>query len=196
YNTETGVIEGTPEVPDWSDDLPNKNFEEERDYTVTVTLTDGYGATTTEDYTIKDQRYTHKVGIPDVRATDDDADGVPDQDELDNGKNPKDGTEQNNTPPTITPIEDKTVVEGQPIEAIPVTTTDDSGEKPTVKVEGLPPGLTYNTETGVIEGTPEVPDWRDDLPNKDFEEERDYTVTVTSTDGDGATTTEDFTIKV
>ncbi|WP_281197373.1 Rib/alpha-like domain-containing protein, partial [Staphylococcus felis] len=101
-----------------------------------------------------------------------------------------------NEAPTITPIEDKTVVEGQPIEAIPVTTTDDSGEKPTVKVEGLPPGLTYNTETGVIEGTPEVPDWRDDLPNKDFEEERDYTVTVTSTDGDGATTTEDFTIKV
>ncbi|REH98259.1 hypothetical protein DOS70_00060, partial [Staphylococcus felis] len=63
-------------------------------------------------------------------------------------------------------------------------------------MEGLPPGLTYNTEIGVIEGTTEVPDWRDDLPNKDFEEERDYTVTVTSTDGDGATTTEDFTIKV
>ncbi|REH82176.1 Ig domain-containing protein, partial [Staphylococcus felis] len=175
--------------------LPNKDFEEERDYTVTVTSTDGDGATTTEDFTIKVQRDTDKDGDPDVRDTDDDGDGVPDQDELDNGKNPKDGTDQNNTPPTITPIEDKTVVEGQPIEAIPVTTTDDSGEKPTVKVEGLPPGLTYNTETGVIEGTPEVPDWRDDLPNKDFEEERDYTVTVTSTDGDGATTTEDFTIK-
>ncbi|UXR87150.1 Ig-like domain-containing protein [Staphylococcus felis] len=196
YNTETGVIEGTPEVPDWRDDLPNKDFEEERDYTVTVTSTDGDGATTTEDFTIKVQRDTDKDGNPDVKDTDDDGDGVPDQDELDNGKNPKDGTDQNNTPPTITPIEDKTVVEGQPIEAIPVTTTDDSGEKPTVKVEGLPPGLTYNTETGVIEGTPEVPDWRDDLPNKDFEEERDYTVTVTSTDGDGATTTEDFTIKV
>ncbi|MFO3692013.1 Rib/alpha-like domain-containing protein, partial [Staphylococcus felis] len=145
YNTETGVIEGTPEVPDWRDDLPNKDFEEERDYTVTVTSTDGDGATTTEDFTIKVQRDTDKDGNPDVRDTDDDGDGVPDQDELDNGKNPKDGTDQNNTPPTITPIEDKTVVEGQPIEAIPVTTTDDSGEKPTVKVEGLPPGLTYNT---------------------------------------------------
>ncbi|WP_281197638.1 hypothetical protein, partial [Staphylococcus felis] len=110
-----------------------------------VTSTDGDGATTTEDFTIKVQRDTDKDGNPDVRDTDDDGDGVPDQDELDNGKNPKDGTDQNNTPPTITPIEDKTVVEGQPIEAIPVTTTDDSGEKPTVKVEGLPPGLTYNT---------------------------------------------------
>ncbi|REI10647.1 putative Ig domain-containing protein, partial [Staphylococcus felis] len=62
----------------------------------------------------------------------------------------------------------KTVVEGQPIEAIPVTTTADRGEELTVKVEGLPPGLTYNTETGVIEGTPEVTDWRDDLTNIDF----------------------------
>ncbi|REH80238.1 Ig domain-containing protein, partial [Staphylococcus felis] len=112
------------------------------------------------------------------------------------GKNPKDGTDQNNTPPTITPIEDKTVVEGQPIEAIPVTTTDDSGEKPTVKVEGLPPGLTYNTKTGVIDRTPEAPDYSDDLPNKDFDEVIDYTVTLTSTYGDVATTTEDFTIKV
>ncbi|REI09487.1 Ig domain-containing protein, partial [Staphylococcus felis] len=93
-------------------------------------------------------------------------------------------------------MEIKKGVEGQPIEAIPVTTTDDSGEKPTAEKERLPPGLTYNTETGLIEGTPEVPDWRDDLPNKDIEEERDYTVTVTSTDGEEATTTEDLTIKV
>ncbi|REI26538.1 hypothetical protein DOS79_10945, partial [Staphylococcus felis] len=145
YNTETGVIDGTREVPDWRDDITNKDLEEERDYTVTVTSTDGDGATTTEDFTIKVQRDTDKDGNPDVRDTDDDGDGVPDQDELDNGKNPKDGTDQNNTPPTITQIEDKTVVEGQPIEAIPVTTTDDIGEKPTVEVEGLPPGLTYNT---------------------------------------------------
>ncbi|REI25629.1 hypothetical protein DOS76_00010, partial [Staphylococcus felis] len=101
-----------------------------------------------------------------------------------------------NEAPTITPIEDNTVVEGQPIEAIPVTTTYDSGEKPTVKVEGLPPGLTYNTETGVIEGTPEVPAESADPLNKDFDAAREYTETVTSTDGDGATTTEDFTIKV
>ncbi|REI17366.1 hypothetical protein DOS74_03985, partial [Staphylococcus felis] len=142
------------------------------------------------------KRDTDKDGNPDVRDTDDDGDGVPDQDDLDNGKNTKDGTEQNNTPPTITPIEDKTVVEGQPIEANSDTTTAESGEKPTEKVEGLQPGLTYKTETGVIEGTPEVPDWRDDMQNKEFEEERDYIVTVTSKDGDGATTKEDFTIKV
>ncbi|REH80371.1 hypothetical protein, partial [Staphylococcus felis] len=73
-------------------------------------------------------------------------------------------TDQKNTPPTSTPNEDKTVVEGQPIEAIPVTTTDDIGEKPTVEVEGLPPGLTDNTETGVIEVTPGGPEWSDDLP--------------------------------
>ncbi|REI06603.1 putative Ig domain-containing protein, partial [Staphylococcus felis] len=162
YNTETGVIEGTTEVPDWRDDLPNKDFDEERDSRVTVTSTDGHGTTMTEDFTIKVQRATDKDGNPDVK-------------------------DKHNAAPTSTPIEDKTVVEGQPIEANPVTTTDDRGEKPTVKVEGLPPGLTYNTETGVIEGTQEVQDWRDDLPNKDFEEERDYTVTVTSTDGDGAT---------
>ncbi|REI18694.1 hypothetical protein DOS75_02890, partial [Staphylococcus felis] len=117
-------------------DLPNKDFEEERDYTVTVTSTDGDGATTTEVLTIKVQRDTDKDGNPDERYTDDDGDGVPDQDELDNGKNPKDGTDQNNTPPTITPIEDKTVVEGQPIEAIPVTPTEDTGEKPPEEEEG------------------------------------------------------------
>ncbi|REI31183.1 hypothetical protein DOS81_02580, partial [Staphylococcus felis] len=74
------------------------------------------------------------------------------------------------------------MVEGQPIKAIPVTTTDDSGEKPTVKVKEIPQRLTYNTETGVIEGTPEVPDWRDDLPNKDFEAETYKTVTLPTTD--------------
>ncbi|REH84985.1 hypothetical protein, partial [Staphylococcus felis] len=167
YNTETGVIEGTPEVPDWRDDLPNKDWEKERDNTETVTSRDGDGATETEDFTIKVYRDIDKDGKPDVRDTDDDGDNVPDEEEIDNGKNPKDGTDQNNTLMTITLIEDKTVIECQLIDANPNTTTDDSGEKPTVKVEGSPPGLTYYTETRVIEGTPEVPDWRDDLPNKD-----------------------------
>ncbi|REH80395.1 hypothetical protein DOS57_01395 [Staphylococcus felis] len=75
------------------------------------------------------------------------------------------------------------MVENQPIEAIPVTTTDDSGEKPTVKVEVLPPGLTYNTETGVIEGSPEVPDWRDCLAHKYSYPERFCAVRLTSTAG-------------
>ncbi|REI31632.1 hypothetical protein DOS81_01285, partial [Staphylococcus felis] len=116
--------------------------------------------------------------------------------ELKKGTNPKDGPDQNNTPTTITHIEDKTVVEGQPIEAIPVTTTVDRREKPTVEVEGIPPGLTSKTRKGVIVGTPEVPDWRDDLPNKDFEEERDYTVTVTSAAEREPTMPEKVTVKV
>ncbi|MBI5976093.1 putative Ig domain-containing protein, partial [Staphylococcus canis] len=80
----------------------------------------------------------------------DDGDGVPDTEELNTNKNPKDGTDQANTPPTIDPINDTTVVEGQPITAIPVTSTDDSGTPPTVTVEGLPPGLTYDPATGEI----------------------------------------------
>ncbi|MBI5976049.1 Ig-like domain-containing protein, partial [Staphylococcus canis] len=184
------------EVTDWTDDLANKTFEEERDYTVTVTSTDGDNATTTETFVIKVERDTDKDGTPDKVDTDDDGDGVPDTEELNTNKNPKDGTDQANTPPTIDPINDTTVVEGQPITAIPVTSTDDSGTPPTVTVEGLPPGLTYDPTTGEITGTPEVTDWTDDLANKTFEEERDYTVTVTSTDGDNATTTETFVIKV
>ncbi|REI08716.1 hypothetical protein, partial [Staphylococcus felis] len=60
----------------------------------------------------------------------------PDQDELDNGKNPKDGTDKNDKEPTITPIEDKTVEEGKAIEANPDITTDNSEETPTEKEDG------------------------------------------------------------
>ncbi|REI31362.1 hypothetical protein [Staphylococcus felis] len=63
------------------------------------------------------------------------------------------------------------MVEGQPIEAIPVTTTDDSGEKPTVKVEGLPPGLTSIPDTDITQPTPQVPDVPAAPPNINIEEQ-------------------------
>ncbi|REI21655.1 hypothetical protein DOS78_09530, partial [Staphylococcus felis] len=128
------------EVPDWRDDLPNKDFEEERDYTVTVTSTDEDGATTTEDFTIKVQRDTDKDGNPDVRDTDDDGDGVPDQDELDKGTNPKDSSD---TPDVVAPDApkvnnpqpgDKEVTETR-VPRTTVVVTFTKGETVTGKVE-------------------------------------------------------------
>ncbi|MDY3737569.1 MAG: Rib/alpha-like domain-containing protein, partial [Peptoniphilaceae bacterium] len=93
---------------------------------------------------------------------------------------------EDNTPPTITPIDDKTVVEGVEITPIPVTTDDPTA---IVTVEGLPDGLTYNKETGQIEG---VPTKKDDWGN---DEEKEIKVTVKAKDeNNNESTPVEFTI--
>jgi len=87
--------------------------------------------------------------------------------------------------PEINAIGDQTVVEGNAISEITVTTDDPTA---TVTVSGLPNGVTYTG--GKISGTPAVNNWG---PN---EETREITVTVEAKDPTGNTTTKTFKIKV
>ena len=89
--------------------------------------------------------------------------------------------------PEITTISDQTVVEGNPISEITVTTDDPNA---TVTVSNLPNGVTYDPTTKKITGTPAITDW---TPT---EETREITVTVTAKDDDGNTSTKTFKITV
>ena len=89
--------------------------------------------------------------------------------------------------PEITTISDQTVVEGNPISEITVTTDDPNA---TVTVSNLPNGVTYDPATKKIIGTPAITDW---TPT---EETREITVTVTAKDDDGNTSTKTFKITV
>ncbi|ARQ07925.1 putative Ig domain-containing protein [Macrococcoides canis] len=86
------------------------------------------------------------------------------------------------TDPVITPIDDITVPVDTGVVNIPVVVTDNVDTAPTVAVDGLPAGVTYNPDTGVIEGTPT--------------EAGTFPVTVTVTDDAGNTTQEVFVITV
>ncbi|MCD9062448.1 YSIRK-type signal peptide-containing protein, partial [Staphylococcus chromogenes] len=111
-----------------------------------------------------------------------DNDGVPDI--ID------DEPEVGNNDPTIDPIEDQIITEGESITPISITSQDDDNDPLTTTVTNLPEGVSYNEATGQIEGTPQVNDW------KDTEEVRDYEVQVTVDDGQGGQTIETFIISV
>ena len=183
FNTEANEISGAPSVTDWG------TSEETRDYEVTVTATDEEGAVTTETFIITVQRDTDGDGDPDVTDPDDDNDGYTDEEEKEAGTDPKDPdskpSEEDTTGPVISPIEDQTVIEGDPIKPIVVETDEEA----TIEVDGLPDGVEFDPETGEISGTPEVT-WNGD------EETRDHEVTVTATDKDGNTSTETVVITV
>ena len=91
------------------------------------------------------------------------------------------------TPPSITAPEDATYMQGVAIEAFRVPVTDaNSRDEVMVTVTGLPMGLTYSPETGMVSGTVAL-----------GATAQDYTVTVTANDGvneDDVTAT--FTITV
>ena len=83
------------------------------------------------------------------------------------------------------------VTEGQEITPIKVNVTDDTDKNPTVEVTGLPKGLSYNKETGKIEGTPEkLTNWAD------TEEERDFTATIKAKDAAGNESTKEIQITI
>ncbi|MGS0665578.1 YSIRK-type signal peptide-containing protein, partial [Staphylococcus arlettae] len=95
-----------------------------------------------------------------------------------------------NNDPTIDNIDDQVITEGESITPISVTSQDDDNDPLTTTVTNLPEGVSYNEETGQIEGTPQVNDWND------TEEVRDYEVQVTVDDGQGGKTVETFIISV
>lgn len=81
--------------------------------------------------------------------------------------------------PTITPIDDQTLNQGQAITPVTVKVDDPNA---VVTVDGLPAGVTFDPATGVISGTPTT--------------SGAYPVTVTARDAAGNTTSETFTITV
>ena len=91
---KTGEVSGTPDkLTDWGKD------EEERDFEVTVTVTDENGDKVAEGTkVITVQRDTDNDGKPDVTDTDDDGDGFTDEEEKEAGTDPKDADEVPQTP--------------------------------------------------------------------------------------------------
>ena len=155
---------------------------EEVDVPVTVTYKDK----STDSVTAKFLLDTDGDKIPDKTDEDDDNDGVKDSDETTDGTNTKD---PNSIASKITPIDDQTGVVGKEITPVTVTVekvpTDGS-----VKVEGLPDGVSYDPATKQITGTPTT------------EGVSEVTVTVLGKDGnpvkgaDGNPVTETFTFTV
>ncbi len=91
-----------------------------------------------------------------------------------------------NDPPELAAIADQTVVWGTPIATITPSVTDpDANENHTFSLTGsLPNGVTFNSTTGVIAGTPHM------------NSIGSYPLTLLVTDSQGAVDSEDFTITV
>lgn len=184
FDPETMVISGTPVVSDWAAD------EEERDFVATVVARDAAGNEAADTFTITVQRDTDGDGDPDVTDPDDDNDGATDEEEIEAGTDPKDETDVpedvDMVAPVISIIEDLTAIENQPIEDILVEVNEPSA----VVVDGLPSGVSFDEETGLISGAPAIGDWAAG------EEERGFEVTVTATDAAGNESSETFAFVV
>ena len=164
------IDENTGEITVTAPEQPGAETAEEFEVPVTVTYPDG----STDDPKAKFELDTDGDGTPDSKDDDDDNDGFTDEEEKDAGTNPKDPSES----PAKADVEDKTVVEGQPVDPVKVDATVPA--EGSVEVTGLPEGLIYNPETGEITGTPtKLSDWGKD------EETRDFPVKVEVKDKDG-----------
>ena len=153
---DKGELEGTPTVNDWV------GGEEERNITIPVKITrekDGKKEEVTVHVPVTIQRDTDGDGTPDIDDLDDDNDGISDEDEKNNGTDPKvaNGLEVAVTKPNVV-MEKKEVTPKEVVTpnkkgaTITTTTTDNSG-----KVNGL----TVNGE-GKLTGTSTVENWGND----------------------------------
>ena len=86
------------------------------------------------------------------------------------------------TKPTVTAIKDQTKEVNTSIDPIKIETSDNSGQAVTNKVSGLPSGVSFDSTTNTISGTPT--------------KVGSYPITVTTTDESGNETTTKFTIQV
>ena len=86
------------------------------------------------------------------------------------------------TKPTVTAIKDQTKEINTAIDSIKIEARDNSGQAVTNKVSGLPEGVSFDSATNTISGTPT--------------KVGSYLITVTTTDAEGNATTTNFTIKV
>ncbi|PAK74647.1 hypothetical protein B8W98_11980, partial [Lentilactobacillus parakefiri] len=86
------------------------------------------------------------------------------------------------TLPVVTSITNQSKEVNTPIDKITIEATDNSGQAVTNKVSGLPEGVSFDSETNTISGTPT--------------KVGSYPIIVTTTDAEGNATTTSFTIKV
>ena len=160
---ETGKVVGTPEISNWGDE------EEERNVTISVTVSHDGDTPVTKNVVVKVLRDTDGDGTPDKTDNDDDGDGIDDN---------QDSTPKVKTALTVEPHNPTTpVVEGQPYTNTDVVVT---ANKPGVIISSTPShGLSVN-DKGQITGTPSFTkeEWGTD-------EEKTVTIPVTvSHDGD------------
>ena len=86
------------------------------------------------------------------------------------------------TAPTVTAIKDQTKEVNTSIDSITVEATDNSGQTVRNEVSGLPAGVSFDSVTNTISGTPT--------------KVGSYPITVTTTDASGNKTETKFTIEV
>ncbi|MCJ1775576.1 putative Ig domain-containing protein [Mammaliicoccus sciuri] len=185
YDSETNTISGTPTTVG--------------SYEVTVISTDESGNTTETTFTITVEDTTaHEVsGLPDGVTYDPETNiisGTPTTvgsydvtvvttDESGNKTETTFTiTVEDTTAPTVDPVDDQTTEVNTPIKDVTLNGQDNSGIPVKHEVSGLPEGVTYDSETNTISGTPTTVG--------------SYDVTVISTDESGNTTETTFTITV
>ena len=83
--------------------------------------------------------------------------------------------------PTVTAINNQTKEVNTPIDSITINASDNSGQAVT-NVSGLPEGVTFDSETNTISGTPT--------------KVGSYPITVTTTDAEGNITTTSSRLKL
>ena len=188
YDSGTKTISGTPNVTDWG------STEEKRKFEIPVVVTNPDGSKITKTVEITVLRDTDGDGDPDITDTDDDGDGVPDTVETAKGSDPKNA---NSRPAaTITPIAQPTITNGtQSVNdktAITniVVTPGNNNATVTVDSSKLPNGVTYDSGTKTISGTPNVTDWGSTEEKRKFE----IPVVITNPDGSKITKTVEITV--
>ena len=168
-----GKVTGKPTIGNWGDE------EEERNVTISVTVTHENDQPVTKNVVVKVLRDTDGDGTPDVLDSDDDNDGIPDEVEKRNNTNPKvpdnltatvARPEKVKEKKPVTPT--KVVTPNMPNSTITTDAPDGSGEVN---------GLKVNND-GNLEGTPTVDNWKKD------EEERNILIPVKVKNGDKETT--------
>ena len=188
YDAGTKTISGTPNVTDWG------STEEKRKFEIPVVITNPDGSKITKTVEITVLRDTDGDGDPDITDTDDDGDGVPDTVETAKGSDPKNA---NSRPAaTITPIAQPTITNGtQSVNdktAITniVVTPGNNNATVTVDSSKLPNGVTYDSGTKTISGTPNVTDWGSTEEKRKFE----IPVVIMNPDGSKITKTVEITV--
>ena len=172
-----GSLTGRPKVDSWGEG------EEERNITIPVKVKNGKEEVNVS-VPVKIQRDTDGDGTPDVIDTDDDNDGISDEDEKRNGTDPKVANGLTGIVTAPAKVKEKTPVP-TPLPKVVTPNKSDATIEPSEPVNEL----KVNGE-GKLEGTPTVNDW------VGGEEERNITIPVKITREKDGTPKEEVTVHV